>query len=148
MDIDLMLAELRQDEGVRYVPYLDSRGIPSCGVGHNLRVHPLPAGWAFPLNDIQVDQLLTGDLSDTFSQLDHFVPWWRTLDEVRQRVVANMAFNVGIAGFLEFRQAISAMSAGNYLAASVDMKNSVWYTQVGVRAARLCQAMQTGVMPQ
>ncbi|KVC65532.1 hypothetical protein WI72_33705 [Burkholderia ubonensis] len=57
MNEDLMEKELRRDEGVRYVRYLDSRGIPTTGVGHNLNASPLPAGWAFPLNDQQVNQL-------------------------------------------------------------------------------------------
>ncbi len=147
MDLVLMDAELRRDEGVRYVLYYDTKGIPSTGVGHNLRASPLPAGWIYPLSDAQVDQLLNGDLQNTFAALDHYLPWWRGLDEVRSRVVANMCFNMGIGTLMTFRNTLGAMQRGAYAVAAAGMQASAWYGQVGQRAVRLCAAMETGVMP-
>lgn len=147
MNLALFDAELRRDEGVRYVRYLDSKGIPSTGVGHNLLASPLPAGWTYPLNDAQVNQLLNGDVAETFHQLDTHLPWWRQLDEVRQRVIANMCFNMGIAKLLGFHNTLAAMHRGAYAVAAAGMKASAWYGQVGERAVRLCEAMETGVMP-
>lgn len=147
MDIVLLEAELRRDEGVRYTRYIDSRGNPSCGCGHNLKVKPLPADWKFPLTDAQVDQLLVADIADTLHQLDTHIPWWRTLSEVRQRVVANMCFNLGIEKLLLFKQALGAMMEGGWLVASEQMQASDWYREVGQRAVRLCEAMRTDVMP-
>lgn len=146
-NLALLSAELRRDEGVRYTRYIDSRGNPSCGCGHNLNVSPLPTGWKFPLTDAQVDQLLTADIADTLHQLDTHIPWWRTLSEVRQRVCANMVFNMGIADFMGFHKAIAAMLEGAWDVAADEMQNSCWYGQVGDRAVRLCEAMRTDVMP-
>lgn len=149
MILDLLDAELRRDEDVRYVPYKDTSKPPkwTVGVGHNLQVSPLPAGWTYPLSDAQVDQLLDTDLDNTFAQLDHALPWWRGLDEVRQRVVANMAFNMGVTDLLGFHNTLGAMQRGSYAIAAAGMKASDWYGEVGDRAVRLCQAMETGVMP-
>jgi lysozyme len=147
MDLVLMDAELRRDEGVRYWPYTDTRGISSTGVGHNLRAIPLPSSWAYPLTDAQVTQLLNQDLQNTFAALDQNLPWWRALDDVRQRVVANLAFNLGVARLLTFHNALGAMQRGAYAIAAAAMQNSSWYSQVGARAVRLCHAMETGVMP-
>lgn len=146
-NLALLIAELRRDEGVEYVEYPDSKGIPTTGVGHNLQVSSLPAGWTYPLTDAQVNQLLTQDLQSTFAQLNTALPWWTSLDDVRQRVVANMCFNMGIGDLLDFHMALTAMESGNYAAAAADMRDSKWYGEVGDRAVRLCQAMQTGVMP-
>jgi lysozyme len=146
-NLALLLAELRRDEGVRYVEYPDSKGIPTTGVGHNLRISPLPAGWTYPLSDDRVDQLLTGDLGDTFAQLNASLSWWTTLDDVRQRVIANMCFNMGISDLLDFHNTLAAMQCGSYAIAAAGMKASKWYGEVGARAARLCSAMETGVMP-
>jgi lysozyme len=143
----LLIAELRRDEGVKYVEYLDSKGIPTTGVGHNLQVSPLPAGWTYPLSDAQVNQLLTQDLANTFAQLNANLPWWQKLDAVRQRVIANMCFNMGIGTLLEFHNTLAAMQSGNYAAASSGMLASDWANEVGDRATRLAQAMKTGVMP-
>lgn len=143
----LLIAELRRDEGVRYSIYLDTAKIPTVGIGHNCQVSPLPTDWVCPLTDAQVDQLLTQDLRATFAQLDAKLPWWRSLDEVRQRVVANLAFNLGIGGLLDFHNTLFAMQRGSYAVAAAGMKSSLWASQVGARAVRLYQAMETGVMP-
>ena len=149
MNIQLLEAELRRDEGVRYVPYLDTARPPkrTVGVGHNMDVSPLPADWKFPLSDAQVNQILARDIETTLAKLDKAMTWWRSLDEVRQRVVANMAFNLGIGGLLGFKNTLAAMQRGSYAVAAAGMKASAWYGQVGARAVRLCAAMETGVMP-
>jgi len=146
MDMQLMVAELRRDEGVRYSIYLDTAQIPTVGVGHNCRVSPLPADWACPLTDAQVDQLLTQDLQATFAQLDAKLPWWRSLDEVRQRVVCNLAFNLGVSGLLTFHNTLGAMQRGSYAVAAAGMLASKWAQQVGMRARRLAYAMEYDVM--
>lgn len=143
----LLDAELRRDEGVRYVPYVDSRGNPSVGVGNNLNVYPLPAGWTYPLNDSQVNALLNHALTVTFAALDLHLPWWAKLDDVRQRVIANMAFNMGVGDLLGFHNMLTSLQALQYVAAAAEMLDSDWAGQVGDRATRLAQAMRTGVMP-
>jgi len=148
-DLALLDAELRRDEAVRYVPYLDT-ATPPCrtvGVGHNMDASPLPAGWTFPLTDDQINQLLNHDLQITLSALDLHLPWWKSLDGVRQRVVANLGFNMGIGKLMEFHKALTAMQAGSYSDAAAEMRKSAWYGEVGARAVRLCEAMKTGVMP-
>jgi lysozyme len=149
MNQALLEAELRRDEGVRYVPYLDTATPPrrTCGVGHNMDVSPLPADWKFPLSDTQVDQILARDIATTLAKLDKVLPWWRSLDEVRQRVVANMAFNLGIGGLLGFKNTLAAMQRGSYAVAAAGMLSSKWAGQVGARAKRLAQAMESGTMP-
>lgn len=145
----LLEAELRRDEGVKYFPYLDTATPPNetAGVGHNLNASPLPAGWTYPLSDAQVDQLLAGDLQITFASLDHSLPWWRQMDDVRQRVICNMCFNLGITRLLGFHNTLFAMQRGSYAVAAAGMLSSVWATQVGERAKRLASAMEYGVMP-
>ncbi|SDR37797.1 lysozyme [Paraburkholderia fungorum] len=155
MNLVLLEAELRRDEGVRYTPYLDTAKPPkhTVGVGHNIDVSPLPTDWTFPLSDAQVNQLLARDISTSVAKLNAALPWWQHLDDVRQRVVANMCFNMGIGnsatgtGLLGFKSALGAMQRGSYAIAAAAMKNSAWYGQVGARAQRLCQAMETGIMP-
>jgi lysozyme len=147
MIIALLDAELRRDEGVRYAQYLDTKGIPTIGVGHNLNAMPLPDGWTQPITDDEVDILLNQDLQVVFNALDLHLPWWRQLDEVRQRVIANMTFNMGITTLLEFKNTLHAMQIGDYASAAGGMAASAWAREVGHRAGRLIEAMSTGVMP-
>jgi lysozyme len=139
-----LIVELRRDEGVRYVPYADTKGIPTTGVGHNLQASPLPTGWSYPLSDDQVNQLLMSDLSNVFSDLNRDLPWWTDLNDVRQRVICNMCFNLGMSKLAGFKNTLAAMRQGRYDDAADGMLNSAWASQVGARAQRLAQMMRTG----
>jgi lysozyme len=140
-----LIAELRRDEGVRYSVYKDTKGIDTVGVGHNLQAKPLPTGWKSPLNDTQVNSLLDDDLEDVFHDLDRNLPWWTDLNDVRQRVVCNMAFNLGITKLLGFKNTLVFMRQGKYDAAADGMLNSAWAGQVKGRATRLADMMRKGV---
>ena len=142
MNLDLLYAELKSDEGVYRNKYLDTVGVPTCGIGHNLKVSPLPAGWTFPLSDDQIKQLFTHDIAIVFAGLDLHLPWWRNLTEVRQRVLANMTFNLGIGGLLEFKNTLENIKTGNYDAAATGMLASEWAKQVKGRAVRLANAIK------
>jgi lysozyme len=144
-NLQKLIAELRRDEGVRYSPYNDTKGIPTVGVGHNLNAKPLPAGWKYPLNDMQINSLLDDDLEDVFHDLDRNLPWWTDLNDVRQRALANMAFNLGITKLLGFRNTLVAMRQGKYDAAADGMLASAWAAQVKGRAQRLADMMRKGV---
>lgn len=140
-DDTTLTAELRRDEGVEYTPYLDTVDIRTVGVGHNLKAKPIPMGWTYPLVDAQVNQLLADDLQTVFDGLDQRIPWWRNLDYPRQRVLANMCFNIGISGLMGFNNTLAAIKQGRYNAAGAGMASSKWAKQVGARAARLVDMM-------
>lgn len=139
-----LIEELRRDEGVRYVPYADTKGVPTTGVGHNLQASPLPAGWSYPLTDAQVDMLLAQDLKNVYGDLNRSLPWWTDLNDVRQRVICNMCFNLGMNKLAGFKNTLAAMRQGRYADAAAGMLNSAWASQVGARAQRLAQMMRTG----
>lgn len=140
----LLVQELRRDEGVRYTPYLDTKGNPTVGAGHNLNASPLPYGWGYPLNDEQVNELLGKDLLNVYGGLYRDLPWWDQLCDVRQRVMCNMAFNLGINGLMTFRNTLIAIRQGRYADAAAGMLNSLWANEVGDRAKRLAQMMIDG----
>lgn len=135
--------ELRRDEGIRYSPYKDSRGFLTVGVGH-LIASPMPSGWTFPLDDVEVDALLESDLMSAYADLDRALPWWSEMNDVRQRVICNMIFNLGLTKLLGFKNTLAAMRQGRYADAALDMLNSAWAQQVGARAIRLAYMMKTG----
>jgi lysozyme len=139
-----LIVELKRDEGVRYTPYADTKGIPTVGVGHNLQASPLPPRWSYPLSDDLVDELLHGDLQNVYGDLNRALPWWTDLNDVRQRVICNMCFNLGMSKLAGFKNTLVAMRQGAYADAAAGMLNSAWAEQVGARAQRLAQMMRTG----
>lgn len=142
-------AELSRDEGRRAKPYKDSLGILTVGIGHNLEAGPLP-NQRYPMSDRQIDALFAKDIASTVKKLDVYLPWWRGLSDARQRVLINMAFNLGIGrpgsghGLLAFGGFLNLVHVGNYPAAADDMLHTLWARQVGKRATRLSQMMRAG----
>jgi lysozyme len=130
-----LLSELSRDEGRRLKPYLDTVGKTTIGVGRNLT----DVGIA----ESECDLMLENDVMHSVTWLDHHLPWWRSLDAVRQRVLINMAFNLG-GKLLTFADTLAAMQRGDYAKAANGMLASKWATQVGVRAYRLATMMRTG----
>jgi lysozyme len=146
-----MRAELKRDEGERLKPYKDTVGKWTVGVGRNLD----DVGTA-PLNrsveDVKAHgitaaesaQMLDHDLDRVDADLDRRLPWWRKLDPVRQRVLVNMAFNMGIDSFCGFTNTLRMVERGDYEEAAAGMMASKWARQVHARADRLASMMRTG----
>lgn len=140
-------ADLKIDEGDRRVPYTDTRGHPTVGIGHNLDASPLPAGWSYPLNDAQIDALFDRDIAKTLANLDARLPWWRDAPEPVARSIANMAFNMGVGrpaapgrratGLMQFVNTLELLRTGRYKDAADALDRSLWDRQVHGRADRI-----------
>ncbi|WP_337688486.1 hypothetical protein [Mycetohabitans sp. B46] len=46
------------------------------------------------ISDVECNLLLENDVMRSVTWLDRHLPWWRSLDAVRQRVMTNMVFNM------------------------------------------------------
>lgn len=137
MDRNRLTIQLMEHEGVRYLPYRDTVGKLTIGIGRNLTDVGISRSEAI--------YLLGNDINKVIEQLDELLPWWRDLDEVRQRVLADMAFNMGIHRLLEFATTLGMVKAGEHADAAQQMLRSKWARQVGRRARRLSRMMETGL---
>jgi lysozyme len=136
LNVDALLSELVEEEGLSFKPYRDSVGKLTIGVGHNLDDNGITLA--------EARSILADDLAAVEAQLDKQMPWWRSLDDVRQRVIADMAFNMGITTFLTFHGTLADVRTGQYESAAAGMLASLWARQVGRRARRLAEMMRTG----
>lgn len=138
MNLDLLKGELARDEGIEFKPYRDTVGKLTIGVGHNLDDVPISHAAAM--------QILEDDIVRTMGELNRVAPFWSSLDDVRQRVLANMAFNLGGDGLAKFVKMLAATKEGDYDRAADEMADSQWARQVGSRAVRLISMMRTGAV--
>lgn len=136
MNLDKLRAQLIAHEGLRLTPYHDTVGKLTIGVGRNLDDRGI--------SDAEALLLLDNDIVDVCAHLDAMLSWWRKLDDARQRVLADMCFNLGIGRLLTFKRALRAMQFGNFQEAAHHMLSSQWARQVGRRAKRLARMMETG----
>lgn len=93
---------------------------------------------------------LRADVVRAITLLDTHARWWRDMSLMRQRVVANMCFNMGWLsadgrhGLATFKNTLGAMQRGDYAGAAAGMRASAWSGQVGGRARRLASQMELG----
>ena len=137
MNLDALEQQLIEHEGLELVMYNDTMGIATIGVGRNLEHVGLR-------NEAEARFLLRSDILSIRAELDARLPWLEELDEVRQRVLLDMAFNLGVAGLCKFTATLEHVEARRFDQASVEMLDSRWADQVGRRAVRLSEMMRTG----
>ncbi len=163
-DLGKLRSQLILEEGLRLVAYDDVTGMPvpsggvcrgklTIGVGRNLDSNPLTMqeqsiighnGRDFPITHDNAIMLLNNDITYACAALDENLPWWKFADEIRARVLIDLTFNMGIIKLLDFHHFISAMRACTYDWAADELKDSLWYGQVGQRGIRLVAMVRTG----
>lgn len=142
MDNGKLRALLSAHEGRVDHAYQDSLGYWTIGVGHLIDKRK---GGSLP--EFIIDALLDYDLGKHVRELQERAPWVVSLDDVRQAVLYDMAFNLGVDGLLKFRNTLGLVQAGRYKEAAAAMLQSKWATQVKTRAVRLSRMMDTGEWP-
>jgi lysozyme len=128
-------ALLEKHEGFRKFPYRDSVGKLTIGIGRNLDDRGITR--------MEALYLLENDIADFWNQLNEGFYWFEAIDPVAQKVLVDMAFNMGFNGLKTFNQTLEHIKNHNYKAASVTMLNSKWANQVGIRATELSELLKT-----
>jgi len=136
-----IIDQLKRDEGLRLDPYQDSLGFWTVGYGHKMGSNEhYPAG----ISQEEAEMLLQTDLQRCTLALNAALPWIAGLDDPRQGVLQNMAYNLGVHGLLGFKQTLACVEIGEYETAAKNMLASKWASQVGPRAMRLAAQMRDG----
>lgn len=113
-------------EGLELKMYLDSKGIPTIGRGHNLR--------DVPITQRAADVIFEDDCDTHWQSLVQGIPWVRGLDSARQAAMFDLAYNMGIQTLLTFHQFLNYMKSGQYDTAAQDLLQTPYASQVGKRA--------------
>jgi lysozyme len=132
---DRLKKTLRRHEGARHLPYFDTEGKLTIGVGHNLDDRQISAR--------AIDLILEDDITDAIGDLDRF-SWFHEQNMVRKQALIMMCFNLGINRLLGFKRMIAAIKRGDYSAAADEMLDSKWAAQVHGRANELARIMRDG----
>ena len=142
--------EIANDEGIKYELYLCSENHLTGGIGHlitewDVDYYGKPVGYPVPheqVNDwFERDiQVAIGDCKDVFDDFDG-------QPEEIQRVLANMAFQLGKATLRKFKNMIAAVNNHDYQEMANQMADSRWYKQTTNRAQRLIDRVLTQGIP-
>lgn len=140
-------ALIEKHEGRRHSVYFDSLGIPTIGVGWNLKdpdsdiicshfglsLGDLRSG-AAALTDAQIDEVKSYQINEVILVAQRIFPNFVTMPDTVQAVVCDLIFNMGETRFRKFVSTIAMMKAGDWKQAANDLTSSLWFHQVGHRA--------------
>jgi len=138
MEEDKAKALIKKHEGCRLKPYQDSVGILTIGWGRNLQANGITQEEA----DLMFEYDYTHAVSDAISFVG--AKYWPALNEVRQAVLIDMAFNLGATSLSLFAGFRKALQEERWAGAAIHMRGSLWFTQTKKRALRLVKMMETG----
>lgn len=133
MNLKKIKESIENFEGLELKPYTCPLGRLTIGFGRNLQDNGITKS--------EAEMLLDNDLLNTKLELEDRLPIFTKLDDVRQDVLIQMAYNMGVPKLLGFKKTIgfletavfyfnrgevgSAMTAFQY--ASREMLNSKWH---------------------
>jgi lysozyme len=148
-----LIEQLKRHEGFRSDYYQCSADKKTIGYGRNVDNNPFSSEelkmlgrdvfTVEPMTEDEAEQLLLNDVNGVVSNIDGHLPWV-LLGSARQAVCVNMAFNLGVVGFLKFKNMITAINDCYYEKAAVEMLDSRWAKQVGGRSEELAIQMNLG----
>lgn len=120
---------------MRLTPYVDSVGKITIGCGRNLTDRGI--------SEDEARQFLDTDINHAILDLTVF-PWFPDLDQVRQRALVDLCFNIGLPRLKGFRKMLAAIERREWDVAAHELLDSRYAEQVGKRARTLAAMLRTG----
>jgi lysozyme len=145
-----LVAQLKRHEGCKrapngtLIPYQDTVGIWTGGYGYNFAAHGVEP---FAMTEQTAHNLLEADIHDAVRIAKALFQNFDNLNDARQEVVVNMAYNLGLR-LGQFQMLQTAVHCAEWDAAADSMLKSLWARQVQGRAIELAKQMRTGISTQ
>jgi lysozyme len=155
LDFNKLYNQLDKHVGKRAKVDLDTQRIKTIGIGFNLeRAGAQKQIWALSLNyheilfskkelsESEIQALFKADADESVKASRKNAAKFDEIPEAKQRVVIDMVFNLGLAGFSKFQKLVAALKKRDWMEAAYQMDRSAWYGQVGIRAKTLVKTMR------
>jgi lysozyme len=142
--IEIVKEDLIRHEGYVAEIYLDSENLPTFGIGHLVTEDDMEYSWPVgtPVTDERILDVFHKDCDVAYTDACALVLNFAGQATDAQRVLVNMAFNLGRNRLSKFKNMLRYVNEGNYVMAANEMINSKWYGQVGRRSKELVDIMK------
>jgi len=152
-----LLNILVSHEGLRLEVYQDTLGVNTIGVGRNLDDRGITQDeldwmdypsidcvYSYGISEADAMYLAQNDVQIVEEELLAAHPCVEDLDAVRQLVLVDMAFNMGVPRLCKFKKMWNAIHEQKYDIVAKEMLDSRWANQVKSRSVKLANAMHNG----
>ena len=126
-----LIESIKKNEGFVGTVYKDTLGFDTIGYGTKL-----------PLSEEEAEVLLLLRLKDKIEELIAREPFFMELPADKQEVIAEMCYQMGVSGVLNFKRMWKALKEFEFFEASVEMMDSKWAKQTFTRAYELSLRMR------
>jgi lysozyme len=135
--MDGLELSIKNDEGLKLFPYIDTEKKWTIGWGRNLTDRGIR------LSEAQL--MLQNDIDEARMELSHY-DWFNAMDRVRQDVLVELNFNIGLKSLLTFTTFLGYIKAKDYSKAANDLLGTLWAKQVHEeRANGMAQRLRAGM---
>ena len=151
------IEKLIQHEGLELQVYQDTLGIDTIGIGRNLEdrgiseeelneldIPDIDHVYNYGITEADAMALAENDVQIVENELLAAHPCVDRLDAVRQLVLVDMAFNMGVPRLCKFKRMWAAVHEKDFPTAAKEMLDSRWANQVKSRSVKLANMMHTG----
>lgn len=118
-ELALAVEMVKDSEGFRGDPYTDTRGFLTIGYGTKL-----------PLSEKEAGVIAYMRLEDKVTHLESKVSFFDHLPVKIQNVLAEMAYQLGVAGIMKFTRMWRALEQHDFKSAADEMLDSKWFKQM------------------
>jgi len=134
------------EEGRRLKVYTCTEGHRTIGIGHNLDALPNQNACKIPdeITDEQCDAIFGTDVYSILNDLSVRFPTIEKLDYARRDALINMAFQLGINSFMQFKGMLKAVKFQDWDVAHAHALDSLWAKQTPARAKRVAGQLKSG----
>ena len=152
-----LIEKIIVSEGLRLQVYKDTLGIDTIGIGRNLEdrgitkkeladldIPTIEHVYEYGITEADAVYLATNDVQIVEEELVRAHPCVDRLDSVRQLILMDMAFNMGVPRLCKFKKMWNAIHEEDFPTAAKEMLDSRWANQVKSRATKLANAMHNG----
>ena len=156
-DREDLVNKLITHEGLRLQVYKDTLGIDTIGIGRNLKdrgitdeelewmdIPSIDTVYEHGITEADAMYLAQNDVQIVEEELVRAHPCVEELDAVRQLILIDMAFNMGVPRLSKFKKMWAAIHENKFDVAAKEMLDSRWATQVKSRSTKLAHAMHHG----
>ena len=134
---DHLTEQLKRQEGWRDHAYQDHLGYWTIGYG---RLIDKSRGGHISKNEGEM--LLVNDIRRVLSGVRSALPWFDSKPDHVKQALANMAFQMGVAGLMRFRRTLAMVEASDYEAAADNALKSLWARQTPRRAQEVTDVLR------
>lgn len=130
-------------EGFCSVPKIDVYPNFVVGFGHDISKSEYD-NYSNGITWDAAESLLQSDIFVVKSECAKVFPWILGLSTLRQEVIWEMAFQMGIEGVSAFKNMIAAIRDQDWNKASQSMLDSAWHSETPSRCSELANLMKNG----